>query len=474
MLSLPNDNDETYLQAKEDIRRLVADLIMRTYDSQRTAAGGATKSWDLAMPIVDNAHVQREIKSLTTVEREEFIEGYRRSGLYRPMILSKLQEAGLPSQLSWLPLVESWFKARALSRAGALGLWQFIASTGLRYGLRRDSWIDERLDPDKSTDAAIAYLTELHGLFGDWPKALAGYNCGEVRVQRLQSRSTDQYLDFWDLYELLPRETRRYVPRLLASLLIIDNPSKYGMTLPEPLRPAGEVATVLVERSVKLEDLEKALSLPSQALTSLNTELRYKATPKTPYGLKVPAEKVADAAEAAKSVPEWKRPTPSYVTHRVRRGESLSLIAQRYRSSVTAIRRMNNLRSVHRIYPGQRLRVPVRGRVPVASTPSFDAKEGTHTVHSGESLYTIARRYHTTVARLKGDNNLRSNTIHPGQRLQVRPGSREGTQRYQVRSGDTLGNIASSHGVSLSALLRANGLSRRSTIYPGQWLAIPN
>jgi membrane-bound lytic murein transglycosylase D len=166
MLALPNNGDIEYLQAKEDIRRLVADLITRTYGSQRTVAAEPRTSLDLEISIASNEQVQREIKSFTTVERDVFIEGYRRSGLYRPMILAKLEEAGLPSQLSWMPLVESWFKVRALSRASALGMWQFIHSTGLRYGLGRDTWIDERMDPEKSTDAAIAYLTELHDLFG--------------------------------------------------------------------------------------------------------------------------------------------------------------------------------------------------------------------------------------------------------------------------------------------------------------------
>ena len=155
-------------------------------------------------------------------------------------------------------MVESWFKVRAYSRASAVGMWQFISSTGQRYGLSRDSWVDERFNPEKSTDAAIGYLTDLHGLFGDWPKALAGYNCGEARVQRLQRRSATEYLDFWDLYELLPRETRRYVPRLFAALQIIENPGKYGMTLPDPDDPPGELARVRIQRAVKPGDPRRA------------------------------------------------------------------------------------------------------------------------------------------------------------------------------------------------------------------------
>jgi LysM repeat protein len=137
--------------------------------------------------------------------------------------------------------------------------------------------------------------------------------------------------------------------------------------------------------------------------------------------------------------------------------------------------RSNNLRSAHRIWPGQRLKIPIRGAVASApSGPSFNPVEGTHTVRRGESLYSIARRYNTTVAKLQQDNNLGSNLIKPGQKLQIRPGSRKDLRRYQVQPGDTLGAIAERHNVGLSVLLRANGLSSRSTIYPGQWLAIPD
>jgi len=394
------------------------------------------------------------------------------------MILARLEEAGLPSQLSWLPLVESWFKVRAYSRASAVGLWQFISSTGLRYGLGRDSWVDERFDPAKSTDAAVSYLTDLHGLFGDWPKALAAYNCGEARVQRLQRRSADEYLDFWDLYEMLPRETRRYVPRLIAALQIIEHPEKYGMELPDPEIPF-DVVTVEIDRPVKLDSLDSTLGLEDGTLALLNPELRYKGTPHRSYDLKVPAGKETVVRASIDSLPEWKPPQTQYVTHRVRRGESLSVIATHYGSSVSSIMRVNGLRSANRIWPGQRLRIPVRGSGAVRHV-SHTAVNGVHTVRRGESLGAIASAYGTTVSSLKAANGLSSDTIYPGQELRV--GGSSGSDgvttadasRYTVRQGDTLGRIASRHRVSLSALLAANGLGSRSTIYPGQTLVIPN
>jgi membrane-bound lytic murein transglycosylase D len=361
MLELPLNGDDTYLQAKEDIRVLAAGLIARAYKAGRHATAPSSTSWDLALAIEDNPHVQREIQSFTNGEREQFLEGYRRSGLYRPMILARLEKAGLPSQLSWLPLVESWFKVRALSRASALGMWQFISSTGLRYGLTRDNWVDERLHPEKSTDAAIAYLTDLHGMFGDWPKALAGYNCGEARVLRLSRPQDGEYMDFWDLYELLPGETRRYVPRLLAALQIIENPAKYGMVLPEPGEPPSGVATMRVERSVRLDRLDASLGLEAGTLAALNPELRRQATPRGAYELRVPAGREEELAAQVATLPEWTPPVPEYKTHRVRSGETLSSIAGRYGTSVSALMRANGLRSANRLRVGQRLRIPTRG-----------------------------------------------------------------------------------------------------------------
>jgi membrane-bound lytic murein transglycosylase D len=367
MLELPGDGDDTYLQAKEDIRVLAGGLIGRIYAARRRPASNVSRSWDLALRTVDNDHVQRELRSFQTVERDQFLEGYRRSGIYRPMILERLKAAGLPTQLSWLPLVESWFKVRALSRASALGMWQFIASTGVRYGLDRDNWVDDRLDPEKATDAAIAYLVELHDYFGDWPKVLAAYNCGEARVMRLSQQSSE-YQDFWDLYEALPRETRRYVPRLFAALQIIEDPAKYGMTLPEPDTATTKVALARVERSVKLDSLDGVLGLEPGTLAALNPGLRRQATPKRAYDLRVPAGAEAKLIAGLESVPVWTPPAaPKYGTHRVRPGDTLSGIAGRYHTSVAAIMKANGLRSANTLLRvGQRLRIPGRGDVVAA------------------------------------------------------------------------------------------------------------
>ena len=167
------------------------------------------------IPMVMNDHVKREIQSFQTVERDFFVESYKRSGRYRADMVKMLKEAGIPDEISWLPLIESGFKTRALSRARAFGLWQFIPSTGYKFGLKRNDWIDERLDPQKATAAAIAYMKELHAMFGDWATVLAAYNCGEGAVARVIRNQKADYLDnFWDFYERLPRETARYYPQV--------------------------------------------------------------------------------------------------------------------------------------------------------------------------------------------------------------------------------------------------------------------
>jgi membrane-bound lytic murein transglycosylase D len=492
LLTLEEVEQATAVQAQDDIRRLIAELLARCYQVQRGAPAPMTPL-DLSIAIVDNEHVQREIRSFTGYERQYFLEAYRRSGLFRPMILAKLEAAGLPSQLSWLPLVESLFKERALSRAAAVGLWQFIASTGARYGLARNAWVDDRMDPEKSTDAAIAYLTELHGMFGEWPKALAAYNCGEGQVDRLGRRNAVEYQDFWDLYAMLPQETRRYVPRFFATLVILADPARYGMTLPEPLAPRPETVAVRVGRAVQLDRLDAELGLPVGTLKELNPALRHAATPAYGYDLRVPVGAAELVPARVAALPQYEPPRALTVTHRVGRGETLSTIAARYGTSVEAIMRANRIRSANRIWPGQRLEVPVRGRSAATAAVPADPAAATYTVRSGDTLSTIARRHRTTVDRIKQLNTLSSDALTPGQVLRLRPDGQTAatppaaapsqstdaagtpeTRRYQVRAGDTPSSIADAHKVKLADLLAANKLSKRTTIYPGQWLVIPD
>jgi membrane-bound lytic murein transglycosylase D len=435
MVAVPVSNNALLAHEKENLRHLVARRVVEIYASRQTAVGNQ----DGSIPHIMNADVQAEIASFQGRERAFFLEAYRRSGLYRPMILAQLQEAGLPEQLAWLPIVESGFKERALSTARALGLWQFIPSTGYRYGLDRSSWIDERMDPDKATRAALAYLSALHDLFGDWLTALASYNCGEQNVLRQINNQKVSYFDqFWDLYGRLPRETRRYVPRFLATLEIVENPAKYGFELPQPLPPVV-YETAEVARAVQLEALDKAMRFVPGTLAGLNPELRRNATPEAPYKLKVPPQSGPTLLTSLDTLPKW-TPPPMATTssHRVRSGETLSQIATMYRSSVSQLMALNRLRRADQLSIGQVLQVPGSGRTSsssasssgappkVASMVRSDTPAGTlvqYRVRSGDNLWLIAARYGTTVERIRDDNGLRNNFLQVGQVLNIRAGS---------------------------------------------------
>ena len=355
ILKVPDTNPKLS-QQKEDLRFMISKRIMEMYASRHVAVKGNHHE----IPMTVNDHVNREIQSFQTTERDFFMESYKRSGMYRGEIVKALKEAGLPEELSWLPLIESGFKVRALSRSRALGLWQFIPSTGYKFGLKRSAWIDERLDPEKSTDAAIAYLNELHQMFGDWATVLAAYNCGEGSVARVISMQKNDYLDnFWDFYERLPRETARYYPRFLAVLAIIRDPAQYGFTLGEPDQPISH-ETVTIERPVHLKTIADTLDVDLEDLTILNPELRRSATPDAPYALKVPSGKGDILMAALDRMPKWSPPKVEYVVHRVRRGETLSLIALRYRTSPRRIMEANNLRRGNYLRVGQRLKIPMR------------------------------------------------------------------------------------------------------------------
>jgi len=481
ILDVDTSDQPKLIQQKEDLRFLISKRILEIYASRNIVVNGNYN----AIPIVINRHVQKEIDRFTTgVERNFFIESYRRSGRYRPYIVGALKEAGLPTELSWLPLIESGFKVNALSKARALGLWQFIPSTGYKFGLSRDKFIDKRLDPINSTEAAIAYLKELHQMFGDWTTVLAAYNCGEGRVLRVIRQQKVNYLDnFWDLYERLPYETARYVPRFLATLYIIENLDRYGFDTIQVDAPM-EYEEIEIEKQVHLKHVAMAIGVNERQLTEINPELRYKILPPDKYLLKVPEGTSLVLTAKLSDIPVSKPPTRAVVYHRVRRGETLSIIAKKYRTRVSRIMRANNLRRSHYIVAGRLLKIPTPGYRYRASKPAaVSPAASSHRVRRGDNLWNIANRYGTTTDKIKKVNNLNSNDLHIGQVLRLpATGDARGSKIsvadagnfkvYQVRPGDSPFAIAQQHNMNLNRLLSINQLSNRSKIYPGQRLYI--
>ncbi|MCX6561324.1 MAG: transglycosylase SLT domain-containing protein [Candidatus Aminicenantes bacterium] len=357
MLKAEVPADSPLLQEKNDLRILIAQRVQEIYACQANPAGTGGK----AIPLIENKWVLDEIKSFQTVERGSFLEAYKRSGLYRELIAAEFRKAGLPEELSWLPVIESGYMTRALSKARALGLWQFIASTGYRYGLSRDQWVDERMDPEKATRAAIKHLNDLHTAFGDWATALAAYNCGEWGVQRVINTQHINYLDdFWDLFTRLPFETARFVPRFIAVVLITQNPEKYGIALPATYAPA-KYDTVSVAKPAKLSVLSTALGLEATELAFLNPELRLDSTPDKAYELKVPAGYGDRTQQAIAAIPKYVPPEASFSYHVIRSGDTLWSIAQKYRTSLDMVIKLNGITRNALLLPGKRLKVPGKG-----------------------------------------------------------------------------------------------------------------
>ena len=485
ILSVETDDDSDLMQQKEDLRIAISKRIVEVYASRFTVADGSHK----AIPLIMNDYVRRELESFKGRERDFFLAAYRRSGRYRPAIQKALKEAGLPKELSWLPLIESGYKVRALSRARALGLWQFIASTGYKYGLKRDTWIDERMDTEKSTRAAIDYLKELHQMFGDWTTALAAYNCGEWGVLNRIKTQRINYLDnFWDLYEKLPRETASYVPRFLAVLHIINNPGAYGMDLPS-VDEEIKVDEVTINKKVQLKTIASRLDIDYDLLQELNAELRQDLTPDSPYPLRVPygkgdvlLAKLSDLPES--DIPSWRpySPSPPYVLHNVKKGESHVTIAQKYKTSLKAIKEMNGLGKAEQVKVGWTLKVPTKkGFVPVVASKASQAeskpklKTVEYVVRPGDNLWKVAHRYNTSAKELRAINRLESMNLREGQVLLVPPGQAASksaptprTKTYKVKEGDYPALIAKKHDMEVSDFLKLNNMTPKSTIRPGQ------
>jgi membrane-bound lytic murein transglycosylase D len=495
---LDTNGDPDIARQKDDLRLLISKRILAIYTSMHTATSGKRSE----IPYVLNADVEKEIRQFQTVERDFFIQSYKRSGLYRPIILRELKKAGLPEELSWLPLVESGFKTYALSRARALGLWQFIPSTGYKYGLNRDDWVDERLDVEKSTRAAIDYLKDLHGMFGDWLTVLAAYNCGEGRVLKVISRQHINYFDrFWDLYRQLPHETARYVPRFLATLLIIKDPKKYHMDLEEHLDQPYLYEIVKTSKSMRLQDIAPRIGISEDVLNALNSELRQKITPDKEYNLKVPLETAEKFVKVVDEIPQWEKPRQAFIRHKAKRGETVLSISRKYSTSVGAIMSYNNLSSRKRLKVGQRLIIPVAGQS-YAKIKSNNHPDGVkvqvneniikYRVKKGDTLASVAKHFDTSVQEIQRMNKLKKKSLRSGQIIKIsgtenggegngKPGikttpkashSATDSKTYTVKKGDNLAKIARENGVSVEKLIEVNKLTREDMIQPGQVIII--
>ncbi|RMF12941.1 MAG: LysM peptidoglycan-binding domain-containing protein [Candidatus Dadabacteria bacterium] len=412
----------------------------------------------------DHPLVDKWIDYFTERGREQYARFYGRYLRHHTQIETWLREEGVPPELIWLAFIESGINPRAYSRAHAAGLWQFIASTGRLYGLKRDFWIDERRDMEKATRAAARHLKDLYEQFGSWELALSAYNAGSRRVQR--AINTAGTSDYWLMLQqryALPTETRHYVPKMIAARRIADNLDVLGLPIPD-VPPPVPTTTVIAPGGLPLAALAKKLGMPSAELRALNLHIRRSLTPPgrdTPLHIPYAMVETAVAWLSSDDLPleDW---GGIYVVHR---GDTLWDIARAVGVSVTELKALNNMRG-SRLYPGQRLIVPEAGAsVARAAAPAG----GQIVVRRGDSLSLIAKRYGTNVAALKQANGLRNNTIFPGQKLKL-PGS---ASEVIVRRGDTLARIAQKHKTTVAALKQVNNL-RGTTIYPGQRLKLPS
>ena len=384
------------------LRKLVsADLLQTRFD----------------IPVVLNDSVLRFLNYYKGRGRKLMQESLKRSGRYLPLFREIFEREGLPLDLIYMAHVESHFKPRAYSRAHARGIWQFVRGTGRLYGLRQDWWIDERSDVVKSTEAAARHLRDLYNRFEDWHLALAAYNVGYGRIERILKRYGP--IDYWRIVKrrLLPRETRNYVPSILAALIISRHPERYGFKV----EPDEELSfdTVTMDYQVDLRVVSESIGVPLKIMAELNPELRRRVTPYNHdnYVLKVPAGKGELAKTKLANLPDEKR--LRFQHHRVRQGETLSLLARRYSTSVQAIAQVNRIRNVHRIKLGQDLMIPMSGWTKLAAAAGANSPSR-HVVRKGDSLTKIAAVYGVSVASLLRWNNLnRQQIIYPGQRIRL-------------------------------------------------------
>lgn len=408
---------------------------------------------------------------------------------YEALMKGILKEEGVPPELIYIALIESGFNSVARSHARAVGYWQFIRGTGKAYGLKQNWLVDERRDPILSTRAAAQYFKALYQAFGSWHLAMSSYNAGEHRV--LRAIMGNMTREFWQLHERkqLPRETLDYVPKFIAAAKIASNPAKYGFNHKEGQDPFS-FEEIRISKGISLSKFAKNMSVPLADIKRLNPTFKTDYAPiyrGATTGIRVPVGKKSLGLIAASKSYSTKKYVASSGRsyHRVRRGDNLSKIARRYKTSVATLKRLNGLNSRSIIRPGRKIKLP-GDKVVASSSSSRRAKVKSTTVNllsgksyrvrSGDSLWTIAKKFGVSVRSIKKWNNLYSSKIKIGQVLKVKKGNGSGSRTpatYYVRRGDNLTKIARKHSVALSKLMRINNLTRRSNLMVGKKLVIP-
>jgi len=383
-----------------------------------------------AMPVLDSPLVARHEQWF--VNNPEYLDSMMgRARLYLYYIVDEVEKRGMPMEIALLPAIESAYKPQAYSRARASGLWQFIPSTGRVYGLEMNWWYDGRNDVMASTGAALDYLEKLHGQFGDWQLALAAYNCGESKIERLVADNKRRGLptDYSSLKKL-PRETRNYVPKLMAMANIIADPAKFNLQI-AAIPNVPYFTRIVTDNQIDLGVVARLTDMPVNELFLINPGYqRWVTDPNGPHALLVPADKKDVLIEGLTKLTEDER--VQWARHQVRRGDTISRVAGRYKVTAASIRTANNMSNNHLI-AGQDLLIPVsvnkvNAHPPLAIIKPANAnvrQEGSrervkilHRVRSGESLWSIARKYKVYIHQLREWNLLEpGDALRLGQRL---------------------------------------------------------
>ncbi|MCI0435463.1 MAG: LysM peptidoglycan-binding domain-containing protein [Gemmatimonadetes bacterium] len=392
------------------------------------------RSYDIPMEV--NPRVQFWIDLFTGRERNRFATYLARQGLFEEMITTRLAERGLPSELLYLALIESGFSPVARSRANAIGLWQFIAGTARSEKLSITEFLDERRDPVRATDAAFNHLEGLYARFGSWYLAAAAYNSGAGRVERALRRTSDGERGhdsiYWSIHSALPRETREYVPKLIAATIIARNRELFGFADVVPMQPEP-VDTVEVPDATDFDVIAEAAGVEAAQIAALNPQYYRGVTPpRRDSRVLVPGGRGEAFTVAYAGIPPEER--VRYREHIVRKGETLSGIASRYGVTVAVLQETNGIRRASRIQIGQRIRIPspatrrstgtrpsatASGSAPAASTSSGSVVR--YSVRRGDTIWSIARREGVTPQEIMDWNSLtRDSIIRPGDRLIIK------------------------------------------------------